>query len=161
MRPYKKIISYFWQIISHLQTNIFFPFQLLPKYMKWILIFQFCSRSIRIQHSVAFKRNNISIPYSFCSGVLYKMWLELFAVSFLLKFMAIKWLNRAKITLGFGPKNYVFRCASRKENGLFELVFVKVQCNWLWQGTNWVKKTGRKVESTLKRSLLFCCRQQY
>ena len=70
-------------------------------------------------------------------------------------FMAIKWLNRTEITLGFGPKNYVFRCASRKENGLFELVFVKVQCNWLWQGTNWAKKTGRKVESTLKRSLYF------
>ena len=79
---------------------------------------------------------------------------------FLAQIMAIKWLNRAEITLGFGPKNYVFRCASRKENGLFELVFVKVQCNWLWQGTNWAKKTGRKVESTLKRSLLFYCRQQ-
>ena len=85
---------------------------------------------------------------------------NVFAVNFLLKFMAIKWLNSAEITLGFGPKNYVFRCASRKENGLFELVFVKVQCNWLWQGTNWAKKTGRKVESTLKRRLLFCCRQQ-
>ena len=85
---------------------------------------------------------------------------NIFAVYFLLKFMAIKWLNTTEITLGFGPKNYVFRCASRKENGLFELVFVKVQCNWLWQGTNWAKKTGRKVESTLKRRLLFCCRQQ-
>ena len=85
---------------------------------------------------------------------------NIFAVYFLLKIMAIKWLNSAEIALGFGPKNYVFRCASRKENGLFELVFVKVQCNWLWQGTNWAKKNGRKVESTLKRRLLFCFRQQ-
>ena len=48
---------------------------------------------------------------------------NIFAVYFLLKLMAIKWLNRAEITWGFGPKNYVFRCASRKENGIFELVF--------------------------------------